>query len=150
MVISKTSASTRASPSTAPAASRRPSRFWLANHEWRRSMYDRSRLRCVAVRKFSIMVATMMKAGILAASGSEKDIIDLEYLIVAGGGEFELLSSSQNQETDEFSTKPISLPHIKNKGACICFPSYTYHRVTPVTSGIRKSLIVWFRGPKWI
>jgi hypothetical protein len=80
-----------------------------------------------------------------AASGSEKDIIDLEYLIVAGG-EFELLSSSQNEETGEFSTKPISLPHIINKGACICFPSYT----SSVTSGIRKSLVVWFRGPKWI
>ena len=66
------------------------------------------------------------------------------------GGEFELLSSSQNEETGEFGTKPISLPHIKNKGACICFPSYTYHRVTPVTSGIRKSLVVWFRGPKWV
>jgi hypothetical protein len=47
-------------------------------------------------------------------------------------------------------TEETYLPHIKNKGACICFPSYTYHRVTPVTSGIRKSLVVWFRGPKWI
>ena len=33
------------------------------------------------------------------------------------------------------------------KGAIIIFPSHIWHRVRPVTSGVRKSLVTWFRGP---
>jgi PKHD-type hydroxylase len=35
------------------------------------------------------------------------------------------------------------------KGTIILFPSFSLHRVTPVTEGIRKSLVVWVLGPKW-
>ena len=35
----------------------------------------------------------------------------------------------------------------KTRGAAIAFPSYTLHRVTPITSGVRKSLVVWAVGP---
>jgi len=35
------------------------------------------------------------------------------------------------------------------KGDAIFFPSYLLHRIRPVTSGIRKSLVVWILGPKW-
>lgn len=35
----------------------------------------------------------------------------------------------------------------KARGAVIAFPSYTLHRVTPITSGVRKSLVVWAVGP---
>ena len=35
------------------------------------------------------------------------------------------------------------------KGSMIVFPSSTYHRVRPVTSGIRKALVVWFIGPSF-
>ena len=34
----------------------------------------------------------------------------------------------------------------KTKGSIILFPSYLLHRVTPVTSGIRKSLVLWAGG----
>jgi PKHD-type hydroxylase len=27
------------------------------------------------------------------------------------------------------------------------FPSFRLHRVTPVTSGVRKTLVVWSTGP---
>lgn len=27
------------------------------------------------------------------------------------------------------------------------FPSYTMHRVTPVTRGVRKALVAWVNGP---
>ena len=37
----------------------------------------------------------------------------------------------------------------KQRGAVICFPSYVLHRITPVTSGTRKSLVVWTSGPKF-
>jgi PKHD-type hydroxylase len=33
------------------------------------------------------------------------------------------------------------------KGSIVVFPSDKWHRVRPVTSGVRKSLVTWFRGP---
>ena len=33
------------------------------------------------------------------------------------------------------------------RGTALAFPSYTLHRVTPVTSGTRYSLVVWVTGP---
>jgi len=35
------------------------------------------------------------------------------------------------------------------RGTVIAFPSYVLHRVTPVISGTRKSLVVWTTGPKF-
>lgn len=35
----------------------------------------------------------------------------------------------------------------KQKGLVTVFPSYVLHRVTPVTSGVRKTLVVWVTGP---
>jgi PKHD-type hydroxylase len=35
----------------------------------------------------------------------------------------------------------------KQRGLVVCFPSFMLHRVTPVTSGIRRSLVVWITGP---
>ena len=38
-------------------------------------------------------------------------------------------------------------PVRKQKGLIVAFPSYTLHRVTPVTKGVRYSLVVWACGP---
>lgn len=35
------------------------------------------------------------------------------------------------------------------KGRLLLFPSFMIHRVTPVTKGIRKSLVTWVEGPKF-
>lgn len=35
----------------------------------------------------------------------------------------------------------------KAKGQVVGFPSFMLHKVTPVTSGIRRSLVVWVTGP---
>jgi len=35
----------------------------------------------------------------------------------------------------------------RSQGSIIAFPSYHVHRVTPVTSGARYSLVSWFAGP---
>jgi len=35
------------------------------------------------------------------------------------------------------------------RGTLIAFPSFVLHRVTPVTSGTRKSLVVWVAGPEF-
>ena len=40
-----------------------------------------------------------------------------------------------------------SLP--KDKGSMTFFPSYLPHEVTPVTKGVRYSLVAWFLGPPW-
>jgi PKHD-type hydroxylase len=42
--------------------------------------------------------------------------------------------------------KTIILKPPKEKGKIIIFPSYMWHRVTPVTKGIRKSLVWWVGG----
>jgi PKHD-type hydroxylase len=37
----------------------------------------------------------------------------------------------------------------KQRGALIAFPSYVLHRVTPITRGTRKALVVWTTGPRF-
>ena len=37
----------------------------------------------------------------------------------------------------------------RERGAVIAFPSYILHRVTPITRGVRKSIVVWVTGPKF-
>ena len=55
------------------------------------------------------------------------------------GGEFDLETRGPNAE-ERYDT--FKLP----KGSMIVFPSYRWHRVRPVTSGVRKSLVIWFLG----
>ena len=45
------------------------------------------------------------------------------------------------------STQRFSVP--KSRGTVIVFDSRTPHRVTPVESGIRKSLVGWVVGKRW-
>jgi PKHD-type hydroxylase len=42
---------------------------------------------------------------------------------------------------------PITIE--KKKGKLIMFPSYIMHRVTPVTKGLRKSLVMWAGGSSY-
>jgi PKHD-type hydroxylase len=37
----------------------------------------------------------------------------------------------------------------KQKGLIAAFPSFVLHRVTPVTKGVRKTLVVWLTGPRF-
>jgi PKHD-type hydroxylase len=37
----------------------------------------------------------------------------------------------------------------RDRGTVVAFPSYVLHRVTPVISGTRRSLVVWTTGPKF-
>lgn len=52
------------------------------------------------------------------------------------GGDLELFKCGIN-----FDAVP------RQQGTIIVFPSYHVHRVTPVTSGARYSLVAWFAGP---
>jgi PKHD-type hydroxylase len=50
------------------------------------------------------------------------------------GGDLEIWSGGN------FQTMP------KQKGEAVLFPSFLLHRVTPVTKGVRKSLVLWVGG----
>lgn len=41
------------------------------------------------------------------------------------------------------------IPASRTKGDALIFPSFLLHGVTPVTRGVRKSLVVWAEGPEW-
>lgn len=45
------------------------------------------------------------------------------------------------------SDQPITLE--QKRGRAWFFPSYTLHRVTPVTKGVRRSLVLWVGGPQF-
>lgn len=44
-------------------------------------------------------------------------------------------------------TEIISTP--KSRGHVIAFPSHMIHRVTPITSGVRKAIVAWVTGPEF-
>lgn len=61
-----------------------------------------------------------------------------------------LLSDPSEFEGGELQVKttgddPITLE--AKKGRAWFFPSWTLHRVTPVTKGVRRSLVLWVGGP---
>ena len=47
----------------------------------------------------------------------------------------------------EFFTSRNIIKAPKDKGTVILFPSYFLHRVTELTKGTRRSLVVWISGP---
>ena len=53
------------------------------------------------------------------------------------GGDLQFLAGSRTE------TAP------RDRGMLIAFPSYGVHRVAPVTSGTRKSLVIWITGPQF-
>ena len=59
------------------------------------------------------------------------------------------LDNPSEYEGGDFEFKGIENPNFKPQGSVIVFPSYLEHRVTPVTSGIRHSLVTWIEGPRW-
>jgi PKHD-type hydroxylase len=54
------------------------------------------------------------------------------------GGEFQLMIDVTGAKVAE-----------QKRGRIIAFPSYIMHRVTPVTSGKRRSIVFWAIGPKF-
>lgn len=52
------------------------------------------------------------------------------------GGEFQVKTNNDQAQTLECQ-----------RGRAWFFPSYTLHRVAPVTKGVRRSLVLWVGGP---
>lgn len=60
------------------------------------------------------------------------------------------LSSPEEYEGGDFLFNECQSPsQAKEKGTVLVFPSYLQHKVTPITKGVRKSLVAWFEGEKW-
>ena len=55
------------------------------------------------------------------------------------GGEFQMNVGSE----DKLETLQMK------KGTLIAFPSFMINRVTPVTKGTRRSIVIWVEGPKF-
>lgn len=49
----------------------------------------------------------------------------------------------------EFERDPLGAGQFCNQGDVIVFPSINRHRVTPVTAGMRYSLVTWAVRPRW-
>lgn len=64
-------------------------------------------------------------------------ILQLSDPVEYVGGDLQIMTQSEPQSID------------KQKGLIAAFPSYVLHRVTPVTQGIRKTLVVWVSGPSF-
>jgi PKHD-type hydroxylase len=54
------------------------------------------------------------------------------------GGDLQVMTGNDKPRTLE-----------AKKGRAWFFPSYTLHRVTPVTKGVRRSLVLWVGGPEF-
>ena len=72
------------------------------------------------------------------------------------------LSEARDYEGGEFVIEDIQTPpnnmekrltpllEARTRGSAIVFPSHLYHRVNPVISGTRRSLVAWFLGPPFV
>tara|TARA_B100000035_G_C20927386_1_gene521357 strand:+ start:201 stop:770 length:570 start_codon:yes stop_codon:yes gene_type:complete len=82
----------------------------------------------------------------LVAPELEETIRKISFTILLNddfeGGEFEIEAGSP---TNDKRVHNLTL----KKGDAILFPSYTWHRVKPVTKGMRHSLVGWVRGQQW-
>jgi len=72
------------------------------------------------------------------------------------GGDFEFATFHHQGTVMEETWKDRSAPGYQihspecKTGSVLVFPSDMWHRVTPVTKGIRYTLVVWFLGPPFL
>jgi PKHD-type hydroxylase len=65
-------------------------------------------------------------------------VVQLSDPLEYEGGELQISDGGNNRVCE------------KTKGTIIMFPSYLVHRVTPVTKGTRRSLVLWVTGPPFV
>ena len=62
-----------------------------------------------------------------------------------GDLKFNLRGLDSHQE-DNIMSPP---PEFKQQGSLVVFPSFLWHKVEPVTKGVRYSLVMWTLGENW-
>ena len=63
------------------------------------------------------------------------------------GGGFRFNLRGLDSQVDDNIMSPPS--EFKQQGSIIVFPSFLWHKVEPITKGIRHSLVMWALGEKW-
>lgn len=82
---------------------------------------------------------------------------DVRWPTQATGYDRKLSFILQLSNADEYEGGELEFQHIrdwdpsqfKQKGKMLVFPSVMYHRVAPVTAGVRRSLVGWVEGAPW-
>ena len=62
------------------------------------------------------------------------------------------LSDPKDYEGGKFTFDEVQNPdqeQLQQRGSILVFPSYLRHSVSPVTAGVRRTLVSWFEGPRW-
>lgn len=73
----------------------------------------------------------------------------------AGDRKLSMIVQLSDPTSYEGGTLQLDVPfppdpaELRKRGTLIVFPSILFHRVLPVTSGERFSLVVWKEGPAW-
>ena len=60
------------------------------------------------------------------------------------GGQLEIVDPTMGPDIED---RYIKIK--KDRGLLTVFPSFLYHRVTPITKGTRYSLVCWLKGPEF-
>jgi len=60
------------------------------------------------------------------------------------GGQFQM--DFRAEDPDESDRQIQNINELNEQGTLICFPSFVWHRLQPLTKGKRYSLIVWHWG----
>ena len=55
-----------------------------------------------------------------------------------------------NFKNKELSNNIVNCKELRNKGTLVVFPSFLWHRIKPITSGIRYSLVSWHLGDPFV
>lgn len=72
-------------------------------------------------------------------------VIQLSDLDDFEGGDFMYYSMLEKRDVNVSKERP----ELMGIGQCIVFPSFINHGVTPVTKGVRYSLVCWGMGPRF-
>ena len=103
---------------------------------------------------YDITTIQNLQYSIYQKGGFYKDHVDLLHLSAMGIRKLSfsiMLTDPKEYEGGELllktSFKPMETP--KKRGTILFFPSYVLHEVTPVTEGIRKTLVGWVLGPNF-
>ncbi len=103
---------------------------------------------------YDITTIESLQYSIYRKGGFYKDHIDLMYMSAMGIRKLSfsiMLTDPKEYKGGELLLKtactPIESPN--KKGTVVFFPSFVLHEVTPVTKGIRKTLVGWVMGPNF-
>ncbi len=122
-------------------------------NEW---IYDKIGLTCIMVNttRFKLEI-TGFRGPLRLLQYKEGDFFDWHMDLAPGSHSTrKVVACIQLSDEEEYSggdlqlvTENTSVP--KSKGSIAVFPSYLLHRVTPVLSGCRKSLVALIAGPPY-